>query len=105
MKLTRRRQYRNAGTKTLAETDLSTKKSLWSKPKYSEEHLMLTFEATGRDNNSNYRYTLSLTAQELMYFLDISVNTIIKDSASKAVGRGAVASLNALLLESDSDDT
>ena len=98
MKLTRRGARRNYGTDVLLDEDMTKRKTdRWNAPKWDAETRSLTFQCRGGDRGSNYKYSVTIAATELVSFLDLAVPALAADAASRAVCFGAIAALQELL--------
>lgn len=99
MNISRTGAHRNAGTSNLTSEDL-TKRTNYSVPKWAKDTHHLHFTMTGTDRGSSYRYYISMSAAEVVSFIESAIPALTADAASRAVAVavGAAACLRELLV-------
>ena len=97
MKITRTGANRNAGTSILASDDLA-KRNKWNPPDWNKETHQVHFYLSGTDRGSSYRYGVTLSAVEILSFVELAIPKFTTDPASRAIAVGAAASLRELLV-------
>ena len=97
MKITRTGANRNAGTSVLTHEDLA-KRIKYNKPDWNKNTHQVQFSTSGTDRGSSYRYGVTLSAAEILHFVDLAIHELVVDSASRAIAVGAAASLRELLV-------
>ena len=97
MNISRTGAHRNAGTSNLASDDL-TKRNKYSVPTWAKDTHHLRFTMTGTDRGSSYRYYVTMSAAEVVSFIESAIPALTTDAASRAVAVGAAASLRELLV-------
>lgn len=103
MRITQTGTYRRAGTWTLVTADLTQAKVADQRRlRFSSEKQVVAFIACGTSDKpsdrATYTYEVTLTPAEVLLLVDLMVREVAEDTASRAIGRGAVTSLRELLV-------
>lgn len=101
MQITCRGAHRNHGKFTMVSHDITKRDPYFSsgKPNWDAVKGQVAVECRGHapSGKGEYDYEVQLTASEIFYLLELALPSVTKDTASRAVGVGAISALRELL--------
>ena len=82
----------------MASNEIVQRDRYFGAPQWTAESKEITIQCRGDapTGTTKYDYHVSLTAAEILYIADLAVKNTCEDSASRAVGAGAVCMLREL---------
>ena len=104
MQVLRHGRHRNAGTDTIADTDVSKLKSSKYNKHWKREASELSIPLTGEDRGNSYDYQIKVQAIELFRLIQLGIEVYATTKAEQALGYSALTTLEELFTDKEDGD-
>ena len=104
MRVLRNGLLRNAGTYTIADTDVSKLKSSKYTRRWDKKSSGLSIPLTGEDRGNSYRYHVKIQASEFFRLIELGIEEYASTKSERALGYSALAALKELFTDDETEN-